>query len=1038
MRVNTGRVWTAGLVLLALLLAPGLGQGQETYFGKNKVQYHPFTWYYLQTDHFDIYFYQNGQPLAGFTAAAAESAYASITRLFRYQIVNRIPVVVYNSHNDFQQTNVIGEYLEEGIGGVTELFKNRVVVPFEGDYRKYRHVLHHELVHAVMNDMFYGGSIQSIITNNITLQIPLWFGEGLAEYAALQWDTNSDMYLRDATINQNLPPINQLGGYAAYRGGQSVFWYIAEKYGEQKIAEILNKIKSMRNVDGGLRASIGLNIEELSERWQKEMKVTYWPDIAMREDPADYGRRLTDHKKEGGFYNTSPAISPQGDRIAFITNRDDFFDVYIMSSNDGAIIQKLVDGQQTNNLEELHLLTPGISWSPDGKRVALAAKAGAADAILLIDAASGDQEKLTFPLEGIFSVAWSPTGRFLAFIGTTPTQSDVYVYDLETKKLRNCTNDIFSDAQPQWSPDEKQIYFSSERSSYAAGAQVRMDTVDYGQLDLYAVTLADGSIRRLTDWPGSDETSPVASPNGDRVLFISDRSGINNIYELNPASGATRPITNSISGVYQLSLSRDGGRLAFASLNKSGFDIFLMQNPFLRSLKMQELELTAFFKQRLGTSPDTTAFAVQPAAAASDTTRLYGDSIRVDFSNYVFADAAEEMPKDSALSRLPEVTGNVDEEGNYRVNKYKLNFTPDIIYGNAGYDTFYGVTGSTVMAFSDILGDHQIILSTNLLLDLKNSDYGIQYYYLPNKIDLGFGAFHSARFLIVEDAFGGSLYRFRTYGASISALLPIDRFSRFEFGGAWYNLLRENLDVLNAPVQEQAVIVPSLGYVYDTILWGFTAPVTGTRYRIDLYGTPQMGAEGLSFVNVGGDYRTYFRLGRSYSLAVRLSGGASFGTTPTKFIVGGVANWINPRFEGGYIPITDAQDFIFLTTGVPLRGYNYNAGIGSRYALFNLELRYPLFAFLQAGPLPLGLQSFGGALFFDAGTAWSRVGNRESLKLFRRLPGGEVATDDLLMGAGTGARVLFLFFLLRFDVAWAYNVTGWSPPRYYFSLGADF
>ena len=852
MSANTGKMNLAAAVLVAALLAPAIGRGQEAYFGKNKVQYHTFSWSYIQTDHFDIYFYQNGQPLAEFTASAAESAYTSIARLFRYQIVNRIPLVVYNSHNDFQQTNVIAEYMEEGIGGVTELFKNRVVLPFEGDYRKYRHVLHHEIVHAVMNDMFYGGSIQSIITNNITLQIPLWFSEGLAEYAALQWDTNSDMYLRDATINQNLPAINQLNGYAAYRGGQSVFWYIAEKYGEQKIAEILNKIKSLRNVDGGMRASIGLNIEELSERWQKEMKVKYWPDVAMREDPADYGRRLTDHKKEGGFYNTSPTISPQGDRIAFITNRDDFFDVYVMSSSDGAIIQKLVDGQQTNNLEELHLLTPGISWSPDGKRVALAAKAGAQDAILIIDAASGDQEKLTFPLDGIFSVAWSPSGRLLAFIGNTPTQSDVYVYDLEAKALRNVTEDVFSDAQPQWSPDEKVIYFSSDRGSHTASAQARMDTLDNAQLDLYAVRLADGSVRRLTAWPGSDETSPVASPNGDRLLFISDRSGINNIYELDLATLATRPITNSVSGVYQLSLSRDGGRLAFASLNRSGFDIFLMQNPFLRQLKMSELELTAFFKEKAGgRGPDTTSLAVQAPHAVVDTTRLYGDSIVVDFSNYVFADAAEEMPKDSALSRLPEIKDNVDEEGKYRVNKYKLNFTPDIIYGNAGYDTFYGVTGSTVMAFSDILGDHQIILSTNLLLDLKNSDYGIQYYYLPNKIDLGFGAFHSARFLVVQDAFGGSLYRFRTYGASLSALLPIDRFARFEFGAAWYNLLRENLDIINAPIQEQSVIVPNLGYVYDTILWGFTAPMTGTRYRLDLYGTPQVGVGGLSFVNVG-------------------------------------------------------------------------------------------------------------------------------------------------------------------------------------------
>ena len=304
---------------------------QDIQFGKNKVQYKNFDWYYIQTTHFDVYYTLGGESVSNFAADVAESSYYAISKSFRYQTINRIPIIVYNSHNEFQQTNVISEYLEEGIGGVTELFKNRVVVPFEGDYKKFRHVIHHELVHGVINDMFYGGSIQSIITNNITLQLPLWFNEGLAEYEALKWDTDSDMFLRDATIHEYLPKIDQLYGYFAYRGGQSVWNYIATKYGDQKIAEILSRIKGTRSVDQGLRSAIGLTSEELSERWQKEQKILYWPDIAKRSEPSDYAKKLTDHTKDGSFYNTSPSISPQGDRIAFISNRDDYFDVFICS-----------------------------------------------------------------------------------------------------------------------------------------------------------------------------------------------------------------------------------------------------------------------------------------------------------------------------------------------------------------------------------------------------------------------------------------------------------------------------------------------------------------------------------------------------------------------------------------------------------------------------------------------------------------------------------------------------------------------------------
>ena len=1050
----------AAACAVTLLVAPL--QAQDEVFGKNKVQYKKFNWSFLQSDHFDVYFADGGYVLAQFAATAAESAYTSIAQLFRYQIINRVPLVVYNSHNEFQQTNVVSEYMEEGIGGVTELFKNRVVIPFEGDYGKFRHVIHHELVHAVINDMFYGGSIQSILTNNITLQLPLWLNEGIAEFAALKWDTNSDMFMRDATVHEYLVPIPQLYGYFAYRGGQSVWWYIANKYGEQKIGDILNRIKSTRSVEAGFRGAIGLGIEELSERWQKDLKVNYWPDIAKREDPADYARRLTDHKKDGSFYNTSPALSPAGDKLAFISNRSDFFDVFVMNASDGSNVEKLLNGQQTSNLEELHLLTPGMSWSPDGKNLVLAVKAGDQDALVFIDVKEGDQEKVTFGLDGIFSVVWSPSGDRVAFIGNKNQQSDLYLYDLKTKALTNLTDDLFSDQTPAWLPDGSGLLFSSDRGAKVNGDGVDLRSYRYGETDLYRIDIRTKAITRLLDWQGSEEVSPVVGPGGKKALFLSDRNGISNIYEIDLGTKAWRPITNSLTGVYQLSLSKDGGKLAFASLNRGGFDLFLMRNPFERSVKTPVLELTNFFAARSGagnamarnssragvhttvdssvTGPVAGGMAVRSDSAAvvpaADTTGLYGQGIAIDFSNYVFAEAgSENVPKDSMTSRLPKLSDNIDADGNYKVNKYKLNFTPDIIYGNAGYDTFYGVTGSTIMAFSDLLGDHQIVFSTNLLLDLKNSDYGLQYFYLPNRLDLGFGGFHSARFVYVDDIYGGSLYRFRTYGANVAALYPIDKFNRLEFGLNWFNISKENLDYAEIPMEERSVLMPQLSYVHDTILWGLIAPANGSRWRVNLYGTPKLGEEGLEFVNLTADYRTYLRLGRSYSLALRAAGGGSFGRNPQKFIIGGVSNWINRTFEGGYVPLENASDYLFLQVGVPLRGYNYNAEIGSRYAIANVELRYPLFAFLQAGPLPIGLQSLGGVMFFDIGGAFN---DPAMFRAFQKNAQGTTVTRDLLMGMGTGARIYFLAFLLKLDVAWAWNGSDFSRPKYYFSLGADF
>jgi hypothetical protein len=503
-------------------------------FGKNKVQYKYFDWYYIQTKNFDIYFNNNGETLAEFTAHASEDALAKIQKSFKYSINNRITIIVYNSQNDFQETNVTDYYLSEGIEGFTELFKNRVVVQYHGSYKQFRHLIHHELVHAVMNDMFYGGSLQNIIANNIQIDIPIWFSEGMAEYQALGWDEDTDMFIRDAAINEYLPDVQRLSGYFAYRGGQAVFYYIARRYGREKISELINALKSLGSVDAAFKQTIGLNLKEFNERWKKDIKRVYWPDVAITEDPDEFAKRLTDPDGDEGFYNTSPAISPQGDKIAFITNRDFFFSLYLMDASTGKIITRLAEGNRSPNFEELNILTPGLTWSPDGSKIAIAALSHGYDIIYIFDVEEEDYITLPIKMDGVQSVAWSWDGQYLAFIGQTTRQTDIYTYNLETKEIKNLTNDIFTDKDPNWSYDGKTIYFSSDRNSYNNFKEVpngfKIYKHDVSQTEIYALDVETSQVKRITDLPNSNETNPIVSSDGSQILFISDLNGINNIY----------------------------------------------------------------------------------------------------------------------------------------------------------------------------------------------------------------------------------------------------------------------------------------------------------------------------------------------------------------------------------------------------------------------------------------------------------------------------------------------------------------------------
>jgi hypothetical protein len=428
---------------------------QNIYFGQNKVQYRDFDWYFIQTADFDIYFYKDEDTLAVFAAEALNDAYVEIKEELNYTLSIRVPVIIYASHNEFQQTNVISQIIPEGVGGFTEIFKNRIVVPFTGSYEDFRHVLHHELTHAIIFDLLYGNALRSIFSREALFQPPLWFGEGYAEYSSRHgWDLEADMFVRDAVIEGYLPPLFFLNGFLAYKGGQSVINFISEKYGEEKIFEILSKGRSVITMERAVKGTLGLSLEDLSEEWQKALKKMYWPEIAERDDPDDIGEMLTDHSEDGSIYNQQPEWSPAGDRLAFFSDKsnpqngysDRYNEIFIISAIDGEIISRLVKAERSGDLESLHSYVSGLAWSPDGELIAFISKSHGKDALFIYKASSGKKkQKIELGLSGMRNPAWSHDGEKIVFEGFAGGYTDLHMYNLKTGEWSKLMSDKYDD-----------------------------------------------------------------------------------------------------------------------------------------------------------------------------------------------------------------------------------------------------------------------------------------------------------------------------------------------------------------------------------------------------------------------------------------------------------------------------------------------------------------------------------------------------------------------------------------------------------------
>lgn len=1004
-------------------------------FGKNKVQYTNFDWHFLQSKHFDVYFYEGGRQLAEFAADISESSYVSLQNDLRYDLIDRITLILYNGHNDFEQSNVTFGVPEESVGGFTEFFKNRMVLPFEGDYDKFRHVIHHELTHAVVLQMLYGAGMQSIISGMMRFQMPLWMTEGLAEYTSTRWNTESDMFMRDAALGGYLPPLQGFGGFLNYKAGQYVYFYLAEKYGPEKIGEILGKIKVSKSVERGLRRSIGIGMEELNKRWQKHVKTEFWPDIANRQEPEDFSKRLTDHNKERNFVNNAPTLSPKGDKIAYLSDRSDYFDIYLMSAIDGQVIDRVVRGQQTMNLEELNWLNPGITWSPDGSKLAFAAKKGEFDVLHVADV---KKKKIIttyeFEFDELFTPSWSPDGKEIAFSAAENGASDVYIYNLESNRYRNVTRDIFSDLNPKWSPDGKRIVFTSDRGPYIDPAErkdVRILDMNYRNHDIYTLDVTTEEIERITRTEYL-ERDPAWSPDGKSLVYSCDESGIFNLYIHNLETDDRYPITNILTGAFQPHWVKNN--LVFTSFYQAGYDVFMIKNPeeiesssitiddtkFLQKWKSGELA-TIFSEYRKLEEKEA------PKVAASEE----------DYKNFVFDknfQQGEVRPLKERLAEIfPDSASFKTEAGDYVINDYKIRFSPDIVYGNAGYSQFFGVQGNAILSLSDVLGNHRIDIYTNLFYDLRNSDYQLGYFYLPRRTDVGVGAFHYTYFF--QTSF--SIVRDRNFGLNLFLSRPFDRYRRLDLSLTYLGVDRSDI-TYGVDLSKRRVLVSGLQYVKDTALWGYTGPTNGQRTSLSLLYSPNIGDTSLDFQTVSFDYRKYFKLGEEYNFVFRVSGGSSFGDNAQKFFLGGMDNWINRDFKDGSLRVDNLDDIYFSSFETPLRGTSYYEQIGTKFFLTNVEFRFPFVRYFIMGVPPLFFSNIRGAIFYDMGAAWT---DNDQFRFFRKESSNDIlpSLDTPIAGFGTGIRVNLGIFLLRYDLAWRTDLNKTSAKaRSYFSLGAEF
>ncbi len=1020
MRLRSMRLGALGLfVALALGLGPWSGTASAQYFGRNKVQYESFDFKVLKTEHFDIHYYPEAREAVEQAARMAERWYARLSRIFNHELRGRQTIILYADHPDFEQTTALTGTIDEGTGGVTEAFKRRVVLPMAGSLAETDHVLGHELVHAFQFDITSGarGAVGGGFP--AALAMPLWFIEGMSEYLSLgPVYPHTAMWMLDAARRDELPSFRQLANakFFPYRYGHAFWAYVGGRWGDPAIGEILKAAAVTGNVGQAIVAVLEISPNELIADWQASIKTAYEDLLDRTMSSEDYARTLISPEKGSGTLNLGPALSPDGSQVVFLSEKDRFsIEMFLADAETGEIQKKILETALDPHYESLQFINSAGSWHPNGRDFVFAAVSKGKPIITVIDAERGEaiREFRIKEAGEIFNPAWSPDGRYIVYAASVGGLMDLFVLDVETEERRRLTADPYADLQPAWSPDGRRIAFVTDRFS----SDLRY--LDWGNYRLAVIDVETREIEPVADFTDGKNINPQWSADGSSLFFLSDQNGITNIYRVTIPDGELYQLTNlrmGVSGITALSpamsLSAAGNRMVFSAYEGDRYSLYAIDSDTV-----------------LAGGPVAPPLAEVSPAVLPPADRPVGDVMAL---------------VDNAHLGLPVST----EE--FATTNYKAGLSldyiapPSVAVGADRFGTYVG--GGTALFWSDILGVHNLV--TLFQVNGTFADIAALVGYQNRKSRWNWGVvgaqtpFLRRGFFFEDDGQGNVIQnelRLRQISREVSSFwsYPLSRVQRFEFSARYQNVIYdfELEQTLLAggvqPVAREKQDLPkcsedpteplcepgsmnlgggSAALVYDNTFFGYTGPVLGQRYRLEV--APVMGT--LDYVSALVDYRRYVMPVAQYTLAGRVmhfgrygSGGEDLDRVFPLYI--GYQQLLRGYEVGSFEPsecVDKVEDKSFVgaeNASCPV----YQQLFGSRMLLANFELRTPF-------PEGLGVKSPGIppitlALFFDAGVAWWTEGTALDF-------GGNKDPLNIVSSYGVAARInLFGVALLEID-----------------------
>lgn len=1014
-------------VVAGLFLGQSLyAQGFKEDFGKNRIQYKAFDWSYYASENFEVYFYDGGDDLANKTIEYLESEFSRITETIGYFPFSKTRVFLYNSIVDKQQSNVGVRGRDFTIGGQTNFVQSQVEIAYSGDFASFKKKSVFAVSDMLIQEMLYGGNIAEMFQSSFTTPIPIWFTAGISSYIAHGWNKETDDAVRDYIANNSQNKFVKLSNDMNILMGQSIWNFIAQRYGQRSISNILNLARIIRNEENSIERTLGVPYRQFLNDWRSfygNLSVAIAQETVVPN--ADF---IISGKNRKDAIFTDVEFNSTGRYLAYAALNDGRFRVQVVDMNSQRTTTVYKGGLKLID-QEVDKSQPILSWADSTTLGVVYSEAGANVLVVKRLGVKGEQ-KIPVPLlSNIQSFEFKEGGRLAVMTGDINGVSDAFIYNLVRGQVRRITSDNYDERDITYIPGTNQIVFSSNRptdSVFVSGPET-LDEAESHQFNLYTYDLdfPDSTFGKITNALAVN-LKPFA-PNSADVYYVSDQQGINNLFRYNLNDTVSTQVSNLSLSIKDYTFDQARGRLAYISIADGKESVFLetfngldvkfsdvtrrralevsklladrrkartIENPALLDSIQKKLE---FIEVR---PPEQKLDSLKEGAINTENYEFKNES-KVDTRDYQF-EKPEENKSNQGRNFLSIYQNNATENTIQGPDRYENRFQTDNVVTSTLIDELRSFSILAEIQMNDYLENHSF--SGGILVPLSfNQGYDVfaEYQYLKHRIDLKAAYTRNSIVRIDRQSFLDQRYNLDRFELGLG--YPLTQRLRFELNPFFTQTRFTDRDfrlllpvtAVN-PARFNDIANSSASYlginsvlVFDNSVVSGTNLHEGTRAKLTFEAHSKASSNAQSFSNVELDVRHYIKINKGMYLAARFFYGSYFGDAPKTYFLGGVDNWVSNSTEVGD-PLTDDLAFQPLFTSVVnntgvnanksdilfnqftnLRGYNYNTFQGRNVLTFSGEIRFPINQLLKNNELNSNflrnLQIIG---FYDIGSAW--------------------------------------------------------------------